>query len=113
MTRNPFCRRICRGVDPDEFSAIQPDDDEGIEQVESAPLDHVFGNAPLRHLKPKLEQFAMDTWRAPKRIFHAQPLDQRVQLRLDLRSALPVGAISTANSGESQPDANAPASRAG
>src|SRR6476661_129306 len=79
----------------------------------SSPFDHVFGDARLRDLKPKLEQFAMDTWRAPKRIFHAQPLDQRVQLRLDLRSALPVGAISTANSGESQPDANAPASRAG
>src|SRR6476469_5607992 len=97
LTRNPFCRRICRGVDPDEFSAVQPDDDEGIEQVETdsrdneqihrgnlrrviaqegspsragrpAPLDHVFGNARLRHLKPKLEQFALDTWRAPKRI---------------------------------------------
>ena len=113
--RNPFCRRICRGVDPDEFSAIQPDDDEGIEQVETdsrdneqihrgnirrviaqegspsltgrpAPLDHVFGNARLRHLKPKLEQFAMDTWRAPKRIFHAHPPDQDAQLRFDLRS---------------------------
>ncbi|HVI78466.1 MAG TPA: hypothetical protein VM715_09955 [Candidatus Acidoferrum sp.] len=40
----------------------------------------------MRDLKPKLEQFAMDTWRAPKRIFHAHPLDQRAQLRLDLRS---------------------------
>src|SRR3954447_8672660 len=142
LTRNPFRCRVCCDVDPDEISAVQPDDDEGIEQVETdsrdneqihrgnirrviaqegspsltgrpAPLDHVFGNARLRHLKPKHEQFAMDTWRSPKRIFHAQPLDQRVQLRLDLRSALPVGAISTANSGESQPDANAPASRAG
>src|SRR6478752_5668631 len=115
LTRTPFCRRICRGVDPDEFSAVQPDDDEGIEQVEtdsrdneqihrgnirrvitqkgppplawwSSPFDHVLGDARLRDFKPKLEQFAMDTWRAPKRIFHAQPLDQRAQLRLDLRS---------------------------
>src|SRR3954451_12062259 len=50
-----------------------------------APLDHVFGNARLRHIKPKLEQFAMDTWRAPKRIFDAHLPDQRAQSRLDLR----------------------------
>src|SRR6478752_10037046 len=40
LTRNPFCRRICRGVDPDEFSAVQPDDDEGIEQVETDSRDN-------------------------------------------------------------------------
>ena len=42
LTRNPFCRRICRGIDPDEFSAVQPDDDEGIEQVEL-----IFGSVIL------------------------------------------------------------------
>src|SRR6202171_6078631 len=31
---NPFCRRICCDVDSDEASAVEPDDDEGIEQVE-------------------------------------------------------------------------------
>src|SRR5258708_10095479 len=35
LTRNPFCRRICCDVDPDEASAVEPDDDEGIEQVET------------------------------------------------------------------------------
>src|SRR5260370_31444135 len=35
LTCNPFCRRICCDVDPDEVSAIQPHDDEGIEQVET------------------------------------------------------------------------------
>src|ERR1700745_1269748 len=84
LTCNPFCRRSCCDVDPDELSAAQPDDDEGIEQVEtdrwnheqvhsgniwrvvmqegppslagrSSPLDHVLGNARLRDLKPKLE----------------------------------------------------------
>jgi hypothetical protein len=28
----------------------------------------------------------VDTWRAPKRIFDAHPLDQYAQLRVDLRS---------------------------
>jgi hypothetical protein len=32
---NPFGRRICCDGDPDEVSATQPDDDEGIEQVET------------------------------------------------------------------------------
>src|SRR5882762_2241313 len=35
LTCNPFCRRICCDVDPDEVSAVEPDDDEGIEQVET------------------------------------------------------------------------------
>jgi hypothetical protein len=40
----------------------------------------------LRDLKPELEQFAVDAWRTPKRIFDAHPPDQRAQLRVDLRS---------------------------
>src|ERR1700682_6238631 len=35
LTCNPFCRRICCDVDPDKVSAAEPDDDEGIEQVET------------------------------------------------------------------------------
>ena len=35
LTSNPFCRRVGCDVDPDEVSAVQPDDDEGIEQVET------------------------------------------------------------------------------
>src|SRR6202011_3585157 len=115
LTCNPFCRRICCDVDPDEISAVEPDDDEGIEQVEtdswnneqvhggnvwgmiaqegepslawrSPSFDHVLGNARLRDLKPELEQFAVDAWRAPKRIFDAHPPDQYAKLRVDLRS---------------------------
>jgi hypothetical protein len=44
--------------------------------------DQAFGNA----IKPKLKKFAVDTWRAPKRIFGAHPPDQYAQLYLDLRS---------------------------
>src|SRR5258708_10166839 len=50
------------------------------------PFDHVLGDAGLRDLKPELEQFAVNAWRAPKRILHAHPPDQYVQLRFDLRS---------------------------
>src|SRR5258705_12431783 len=35
LTCNPFGRRICCDVDPDEVSAVVPDDDEGIEQGET------------------------------------------------------------------------------
>src|SRR6202050_5567887 len=115
LTCNPFRRRICCDVDPDEVSAVEPDDDEGIEQVETEswnneqvhggdvrrvvaqegppslagrppPFDHVLGDAGLRDLKPELEQFAVDAWRTPKRILHAHPPDQRAQLHVDLRS---------------------------
>ncbi|HAO39839.1 MAG: hypothetical protein CL533_03300 [Afipia sp.] len=114
LTCNPFCRRICCDVDPDEVSAVEPDDDEDIEQVEAdswnneqvhggnvrrvvtqegspslagrpPSLDHVLGDARLRHLKPELEQFAVDTRRSPKRVLDAHLSDQRAQVRLDLR----------------------------
>jgi len=112
---NPFCRRSCCDVDPDEISAVQSDDDEGIEQVEAngwnneqihggnvrrvvtqegAPslaggppsFDQVLGDARLRDLKPELEQFAVNAWRAPKRILEAHPPDQYAQLHVDRRS---------------------------
>src|SRR5450432_328622 len=102
LTCNPFCRRICCDVDPDQVSAVEPDNDEGIEQVETdswnneqvhggdvrrvvtqegppslagrrPSFDHVLGDARLRDLNPELEQFAVDARRAPKRIFDAHP----------------------------------------
>src|SRR6202035_682542 len=115
LTCNPFCGGICCDVGPDDISTVEPDDDEGIEQVETdswnneqvhggnvrrvvmqeglpalagwpLPFDHVLGDARLRDLKPKLEQFAVNAWRTPKRILNAHPPDQRAQLRVDLRS---------------------------
>src|SRR5437868_1136999 len=114
LTCNPFGRGICCDVDPDEVSAIEPDDDEGIEQVETdrwnneqvhggnvrrvvtqegppslagrrPSFDHVLGDARLRDLKPELEQFAVNAWRTPKWILHAHPPDQSAQLRLEGR----------------------------
>src|SRR5439155_8987967 len=35
LTCNPFCGRMACDVDPDKVSAAQPNDDEGIEQVEA------------------------------------------------------------------------------
>src|SRR4029434_944975 len=49
-------------------------------------FDHVLRDARLSDLKPELEQFAVNAWRAPKRIFDAHPSDQRAQLRFDRRS---------------------------
>src|SRR5216684_1519490 len=91
LTCNPFCRRICSDVGPDEVSAAAPDDDEGIKQVETDRWNHeqVLGGARLRDLKPELEQFAVDAWRAPKRIFVAHPTDQHAHLRVDLWSPSP------------------------
>src|SRR5271169_354798 len=124
LTSNPFCRRICCDVNPDEVSAVEPDDDEGIEQVETdrwnneqvhggnvrrvvtqegspslagrrPPFDHVLGDARLRDLKPELEQFAVNAWRTPKWILHAHPPDQYAQLCVDLRSASLCGRLPT------------------
>src|SRR6195256_4995329 len=39
LTCNPFRRRICCDVDPDEVSAAESDDDEGIEQIEADGRD--------------------------------------------------------------------------
>src|ERR1700720_2367338 len=115
LTSNPFCRGTCRDVDPDEVSAVEPDNDEGIEQVETdswnneqvhggnvwrvvtqegppslagwpPPFDHVLGDARLRDFKPELEQFAVNAWRTPKRVLHAHPPGQYAQFRVDLRS---------------------------
>ena len=81
LARNPFRGRVRCDADPDQFSAIQPHDDEGIEQVETDSWDneqvhggnvwrmvmqegppslarrrpafnHVLGYARLRDLKP-------------------------------------------------------------
>ncbi len=55
----------------------------------TAPLDHVFGDARRRDLKPELKQFTVNTWRAPKQILRAHLPDQRAQFRLDRRSPSP------------------------
>jgi hypothetical protein len=39
LTRNPFGSWICCDVDPDKVSAVQPNDDEGIEQSEANGRD--------------------------------------------------------------------------
>jgi hypothetical protein len=105
LARNPFRRRICSDVDPDEISPVQTDDDEGIEQVEvnsrnykevhggnvrrviaqkgtpslawrAAPPNHVLGDRRLRDGKAELKQFAVDAWRAPQRILNAHLPDK-------------------------------------
>src|SRR5450631_1629668 len=115
LTCNPLCRRVGCDADPREVPTIEPHDNEGIEQIETngrdnkqvhggnvwsmitqeglpsligrpPSFDHVLGDARLRDFKPELEQFAVDTWRAPKRIFDAHPPDQYPQLCLNLRS---------------------------
>src|SRR6478735_2773873 len=102
-------------VDPDEVSARQPDNDEGVEHVEangwgneqvhggdvrcvvtqeSAPslgrrstsLDHVLRDARLSDLEAELEQLAVDARRTPQWIFRAHPPDQSAEIRGDLRS---------------------------
>src|ERR1700720_1100870 len=54
-----------------------------------SPFDHVLGNARLRDLKPKLEQFAVDAWRTPKLVLRAHLPDQRAQFALDSRAPSP------------------------
>jgi hypothetical protein len=47
---NPFRGRICCDVNPDKVSARQPDDDEGVEQVEAKSLEQRTG--PRRRCRP-------------------------------------------------------------
>jgi hypothetical protein len=37
---DPFCGRICCDVGPDEVSAVEPNDDEGLELVETNRWDN-------------------------------------------------------------------------
>src|ERR1700732_1895156 len=50
---------------------------------------HPIRDARLRDLKPQLEQFAVNAWRAPKWVLDTHPPDQRAQLRLDWRPPSP------------------------
>jgi hypothetical protein len=101
LTRNPFGRRVCRDIDPD--------DDEGIEQIKADGRDdeqvmaamsgawlrrkvrHPWLGGPLRltmylaTLDCALEQFAVDARRSPERVPNAHPPDQHAEVRLDLR----------------------------
>ena len=61
---------------------------------------------PIGSLFPS---FAVDTWRTPKLFLRAHLPDQRLA-PCRSAAALAVGATSNASSGESRPDANAPAS---
>ena len=130
---------MCCDVDPDEVSSVEPDDDEGIEQVETdswndeqvhggnvrrvvtqegspslagwpPSFDHVFGDARLRDLKAKLEQLAMDTRRTPQRIVNAHP---RINARRFAAIAVGLQGSGISNAGESRPDANGQGSPVG
>src|SRR5205814_5571986 len=65
LTCNPFCRRICCDVDPDQVSAVEPDDDEGIEQVETDSWNQRTG--PWRQCPARgcARRFAIPGWVAP------------------------------------------------
>src|SRR4029453_1224538 len=93
LTCKPFCGGVRCDVDPDKVSALQPDDDQDIEQVEANgrnneqvhggdlrcmvvqegepplrgwpnSLDHILGDRRLSDLKAELEQFTVDARRA-------------------------------------------------
>src|ERR1022692_2812388 len=102
LVRDPFFGWVRCYIDPDKVSAIQTNDDEGIEQLEtdcrsnkqihgrdfrcvitqegspspagrSTPFRHVLGDARLSDINAKLEQFAVDAWRSPKRVLDTHP----------------------------------------
>ena len=110
---DPFRGWICGDVDPDKVSALQPDDDEDIEQIEAdgwnneqvhggdirrmvaqegAPaltrratsLGHVLGDGRLSHLKAELEQLAVDAWRTPQQVFSVHLPDHARRSDVDL-----------------------------
>src|SRR5260221_1273301 len=64
LTCDPFGRGICCDVDPDEVSAVEPDDDEGIEQVET---DSWKRTGPWRQCPARgyARRSAIPGWAAP------------------------------------------------
>src|SRR4030088_2742225 len=62
LTCNPFFRRICCDVDLDEVSAAEPDDDEGIEQVEADSRNNEQVHGPARGYAGRS---AIPGWAAP------------------------------------------------
>lgn len=142
LARNPFGGRMWCDVDPEQLSAIQPDDEEGIELVETkgwddeqvhggdvwrmvaqedapslagwpASLDHVFGDTRLRYLKPELEHLPVNAWCTPTVDFPCSSAGSVRAAPPRFVAALPVDATSSASSSESPPCADARASRAG
>jgi hypothetical protein len=65
----------------------------------------------LSDAKPELEQFAMDARRTPKENSLCSSAGSARAILSRSAVALPVDAISNANSGESRPDANPQAFR--
>ena len=47
LTCDPFGSRVCRHIDPDQVSPVEPDDDEGIEQVKVNGREAIVTNRPL------------------------------------------------------------------
>src|ERR1700737_360717 len=58
LTCNPFRRRIGCDVDPDEVSAVESDDDEGIEQIEADGRDDKLSRSRLSE-----QNLRVDEWR--------------------------------------------------
>src|SRR3981189_2553908 len=112
LTCNPLRRWVGCDADPDEISAIKPDDDEAIQQLKAngrhdeqihggdvrrvvsqkgppfltwrpASLDQILGDICWSYAKHELEQFAVDARRTPKQILRALVGDKRARIVLD------------------------------
>ena len=68
-------------------------DNDAIPRIMRDRSDQAFGYA----IKPKFKKFAVNTWRAPRRIFAVHPPDKYAQLLLDLRSSSQRGSIANVN----------------
>jgi len=51
---------------------------------------HVFGDCRLGNFKPEHQEFAMNSGRAPQRVFLTHPLDGITQATIDLRPPCPI-----------------------
>src|SRR6266446_2132821 len=65
LTCNPFGRRICCDVDPDELSAVEPDDDEAIEQGETDSWNNEQGHGGNVRRVVTARRFAIPGWVVP------------------------------------------------
>src|ERR1700716_3034159 len=109
VARDPLSRRMVGHAQQDQTASFMPQDHQDKQQPKvdcrdykevhgpdprrmvtqerlpclarsGSTLGHVLGNRRLSDLDPELQQFAMNTRRAPERALHAQPPDQAAQL---------------------------------
>ena len=124
LASKPFRRRMGRNTDPHNFSSANSEYDESEQAFEgqcwddkkvyrcnsmrmitqerlpalrrrSSSSQHVLRDGRLRDREAQFQQFTMDTWRTPERVFSTHPMDEIPQFAINLWPAAPITGLPT------------------